>query len=400
MVVGTQAVAAVRATKVAAKTVDLRHTHDRVYLSPPSIGEREIELVAAAMRSGWVAPVGPDLALFEQEICAYVGVGHGVALSSGTAAIHLGLKALGVEPGDEVVVPTLTFGATAFAVQHAGAVPVFLDCEETTWNLDPTLLEEFLAERAARNALPAAIITVDLFGRMCDYAAIESVAAQYDVPILEDAAEALGATQGDRAAGSFGRLGVFSFNGNKIMTTAGGGMLVTNDKETADKVRYWSTQSREDFPWYEHHEVGFNYRMSNILAALGRGQFERLPDLIERRRHINAQYQALLAGVPGVEVVGDDPWGRSTLWLTTIRFRRPDGAELAVRVREALEMQNIESRPVWKPMHQQPVFIGHQSRLTGAADRIFADGLCLPSGADLSDADIVRVCTLVGEVCG
>jgi dTDP-4-amino-4,6-dideoxygalactose transaminase len=399
MVRGTQGVAGVRA-QAADATVQPTPAHERVYLSPPSLSEREIALVTAALRSGWAAPVGPDLTAFEQAICAFVGVSHGVALSSGTAAIHLGLKALGVEPGDEVVVPTLTFAATAFAVHHAGATPVFLDCEETTWNLDPTLLDEFLAERAARNALPAAIVTVDLFGRMCDYAAIEEVAAYFDVPILEDAAEALGATQGDRAAGSFGRVGVFSFNGNKIVTTSGGGMLVSDEQEIVEKAQYWSTQSREDFPWYEHHEVGFNYRMSNILAALGRGQLERLPELIEQRRRINAQYQVLLADVPGVEVVGDDPWGRSTHWLTTIRFRRPDGAELAVLSREALELQNIESRPVWKPMHQQPVFAQAESRLTGAADRIFADGLCLPSGARMADDDLALAASIVTASVG
>ncbi len=363
----------------------------RVYLSPPDVGEREVELVTAALRSGWVAPVGPDLAEFEHAIGEFSGVGHAVALSSGTAAIHLGLKALGVQPGDEVVVPTLTFGATAFAVVHAGATPVFLDCEETTWNLDPTLLSSFLAERDRLGTLPAAIITVDLFGRMCDYTAITAIADAYGIPVLEDAAEALGSTQGDRAAGSFGQVGVFSFNGNKIMTTSGGGMLVTDDESIADKVRFWSTQSREDFPWYEHNEIGFNYRMSNILAALGRGQLERLPQIIERRREINKQYRELLAEVPGVEVLGDDPWGRSNMWLTTIRFRRPYGAESAVRVRESLESHNIESRPAWKPMHQQPVFADAESHLTGAADRIFADGLCLPSGAAMSDSQVESV---------
>lgn len=369
----------------------------RVYLSPPSVTEREVELVAAAMRSGWVAPVGPDLTAFEDDICAFTGVGNAVALASGTAAIHLGLKALGVRPGDEVVVPTLTFGATAFAVVHAGAVPVFLDSEERTWNLDPQLLAEFLARRAAESRLPAAIITVDLFGRMCDYGAINGIAEGYGIPVLEDAAEALGSTQGSRAAGSFGRVGVFSFNGNKIMTTSGGGMLVTDDAAIADKVRFWSTQSREDLPWYEHNEIGFNYRMSNILAALGRGQLERLPAMIGRRREINALYRAELSGVAAVEVLADDPWGRSNMWLTTVRFGGHRGPKTAIEVREELATRGIESRPVWKPMHQQPVFAGAESHLSGAADRIFADGLCLPSGVDMSDADVREV---VGVIAG
>ena len=367
----------------------------RTYLSPPTVGEREIELVTAALRSGWVAPVGPDLTAFEEGISQFTGIPHAVALASGTAAIHLGLQALGVAPGDEVVVPTLTFGATAFAVVHAGATPVFLDSEETTWNLDPQLLADFLAERARRQALPAAIITVDLFGRMCDYAAIEKIAADYEVPILEDAAEALGSTQGPRSAGSFGRVGVFSFNGNKIMTTSGGGMLVTDDARLADKVRFWSTQSREDFPWYEHNEVGFNYRMSNILAALGCAQLERLPGMIESRREINQHYRESLADVPEVEVLGDDPWGRSNMWLTTVRFRGTDGPQTATRVRESLEAQAIESRPVWKPMHQQPVFSGAEIRLTGVADQIFADGLCLPSGPTMSLDTVDVVCDAV-----
>ena len=383
-------------------TIDVREgsSSARVYLSPPEVTEREIELVTAALRSGWVAPVGPDLAAFEQGICDFAGVAHAVALSSGTAALHLGLKALGVRPGDEVVVPTLTFGATAFAVVHAGATPVFLDSEEVTGNLDPLLLADFLAERAARNALPAAIITVDLFGRMCDYATIEQIAADYEIPILEDSAEALGSTQGDRAAGSFGRAAVFSFNGNKIMTTSGGGMLVTDDSTIAEKVRFWSTQSREDFPWYEHNEVGFNYRMSNILAALGRAQLERLPGIIERRRWINEQYRELMADLPSVEVWGDDPWGRSNMWLTTVRFRGPEGQELALRVREALETRRIESRPVWKPMHLQPVFATHEARTTGASNRIFADGLCLPSGQNLTDGQVGSVAATIHGTVG
>ena len=367
----------------------------RMYLSPPSMSEFEVEAAVTAIRSGWVAPLGPEVDGFEAEICAFTSVPHAVALASGTAAIHLGLKALGVEPGQDVLVPTLTFGATAFAVTYAGAHPVFLDVEETSWNLDPQVLRETLVERARKNALPAVILPVDLFGRTCDYASIVALAHEFEVPILEDAAEALGASHGSTSAGSFGRAAVFSFNGNKIMTTGGGGMFVTDDKSLADKVRFWSTQSREPLPWYQHEEIGYNYRLSSVLAAIGRAQLRRLPAMITRRREILAQYSLNLGIHDGVSLIQDPPWGRGNSWLTNVRFdlvRHPDAPEL---VRLALESENIESRPVWKPMHQQPVFKGAECHLTGAADRIFADGLCLPSGADMTDADIDLVSQIV-----
>ena len=363
----------------------------RMYLSPPSMSEFEVEAAVTAIRSGWVAPLGPEVDGFEAEICAFTSVPHAVALASGTAAIHLGLKALGVEPGQDVLVPTLTFGATAFAVTYAGAHPVFLDVEETSWNLDPQVLRETLVERARKNGLPAVILPVDLFGRTCDYASIVALAHEFEVPILEDAAEALGASHGSTSAGSFGRAAVFSFNGNKIMTTGGGGMFVTDDKSLADKVRFWSTQSREPLPWYQHEEIGYNYRMSNILAALGRAQLSRLPAMIERRREIRDRYANLFAHVAGVDVLGDPPWGRSNAWLTTVRFDLALHPDAPTRVREALEAENIESRPVWKPMHQQPVFTRSQSYLTGVADAVFAEGLCLPSGVGMTDDDVDRV---------
>jgi len=368
---------------------------ERIYLSAPQVTEIEIEYVTAALRSGWVAPLGPDVDAFEAEIIALTGVQHAVALSSGTAALQLGLMALGVRPGDEVIVPTLTFGATAFAVTYTGARPVFLDSEEQTWNLDPQLLSEVLAARAAEGNLPAAIIPVDLFGRTCDYEAITDIAARFEVPILEDAAEALGASCNGQSAGAFGRAGVFSFNGNKIITTSGGGMLVTDDTDIASKVRYWSTQSREPLPWYEHVEIGYNYRLSNVLAALGRGQLTRLDEMIKRRIANRSQYELALGGIDGVAVVMDPAWGQGNAWLTNIRFDPTlhPGAPEAVRL--ALEALNVESRPVWKPMHQQPVFADAQSHLTGVADRIFADGLCLPSGPQVTQADVELVCETV-----
>ena len=291
--------------------------------------------------------------------------------------------------------PTLTFGATAFAIRHTQATPVFLDSEAVSWNIDPWLLDEVLRARASQGRLPAAIVTVDLFGRTCDYDSILPVAAEFGVPVLVDAAEALGATYKGQPAGSMGDAAVFSFNGNKIITTSGGGMFVSDRKQLVEKVRHWSTQSREDFPWYEHNEIGYNYRMSNILAALGRAQLERLPTIIEKLRNITSWYTESLSGVPEIQVTQDPPWGRSNCWLTTVRFDRSLGEDAATSVREALEAENIESRPVWKPMHQQPVFAGAEAHLTGVADQIFAEGLCLPSGVALDREDIERITAII-----
>ena len=369
-----------------------------LYLSPPHVGDDEILAVTEALRSGWVAPLGPEVDGFEQDVAAFSGTTHAVALSSGTAALHLGLLALGVGPGDRVIVPTMTFGATAFAVTYTGATPVFIDVEEESWNLDPVLLDATLADMARRNELPAAIVSVDVFGRPCQYDEILASASTYGIPVLADAAEALGAHYGDEPVGSFGRAAVFSFNGNKIMTTSGGGMLVTDDAELATKVRFWSTQSRQPLPWYEHEEIGFNYRMSNILAALGRAQLRRLPAMIERRREIFAGYLEYLGDIEGVALVGDPSWGRSTMWLTTVRFNSAVHPEAPTRVREALMAQRIESRPVWKPMHQQPVFAESPRHITGVADAVFADGLCLPSGSAMTDDDVHRVSRVVRDV--
>lgn len=370
-------------------------TDCRIFLSPPSVTPLDTSAVQAVFESGWVAPVGPALDSFENDLALVSGCHYAVALSSGTAAIHLGLLALGVEACDEVLVPSLTFGATAFAVVHAGARPLFLDVEKDSWNLDPAVLETLLAERATVDRLPAAVLTVDVFGRTCDYDAILPICAAYGVPVLADSAEALGARHGERPAGSMGSAAVFSFNGNKIITTSGGGALVTDDPEIARKVRKWASQSREPFPWYEHEEIGYNYRMSNILAALGRSQLARLPEIVEKRRGIRDRYAKELEALPGVTVMGDPPWGRWNGWLTTVLFEGDIYPGAPTRIREALEACNIESRPVWKPMHQQPVFRDCEAVLTGVADRIFAEGLCLPSGTCMSDEDVDRVVAVV-----
>ncbi len=375
-------------------------TSARIFLSPPNIGDFEIDHVVRALRSGWVAPVGPELEGFEADVASFVGVEAAVALSSGTAALHLGLLALGVRPGNEVICPTLTFAATAFAIRNANATPIFLDSEPMSWNLDPQVLNEVLRAKASSNVLPSAIVAVDVFGRTCDYGNVLAVANRYEVPVLVDAAEALGANWQGRAAGSLGRAAVFSFNGNKIITTSGGGMLVGNNVELVERARFWSTQSREDLPWYEHREIGFNYRMSNILAALGRAQLERLPSIVAKRRLINDWYREALDSANGVDVIADPPWGRSNAWITTIRIDASSHTDGPTRVREALESHNIEARPVWKPMHQQPVFLEYEAHLTGSADLIFSEGLCLPSGVALEQGDVERISELILATLG
>lgn len=375
------------------------NTHSgRLYLAPPWVSETDATIVHSAIESGWVAPLGPEVDAFEEALAETSGRQSAVALSSGTAALHMGLLALGVGPGDEVVTSTLTFAATAFAIAYVGAQPVFLDVEDEAWNLDPALLEMFLATRAAEGNLPAAVVPVDVFGRTCDYRQILPLCAEYGIPVLCDSAEALGAVHEGAPAGSLGVAAVFSFNGNKIITTSGGGALVTDDPLIADRVRKWSNQSREPFPWYEHEEIGYNYRLSNVLAALGRSQLARLPEVIERRRAIRDRYAETLEDLPGTTVLGDPPWGRWNGWLTTVLFDSAIHPNAAISVREALEVANIEARPIWKPMHQQPVFAGSESVLTETADRLFAEGLCLPSGTGMSNGDVDRVLEVVANV--
>lgn len=370
----------------------------RLHLSPPWVDESEIAAVTAAINSGWVAPLGPEVEAFEDALGDVTGRQQVIALSSGTAALHMGLLALGIQPGDEVVTSTLTFAATAFAIAYLGANPVLLDVEEASWNLDPALLEDFLAVRAAKGKLPSAVMPVDVFGRTSDYERILPICSKYEVKVICDSAESLGAFSGTNPAGSLGAAAVFSFNGNKIITASGGGALLTDDPRIADKVRKWSNQSREPFPWYEHSEIGFNYRLSNVLAALGRAQLHRLSEIVNRRRRIRARYAATLNPITGVSVLGDPPWGQSNGWLTTVQFDGSMFPSVATTVRKALEIRNIEARPVWKPMHQQPVFAHEESILTGTADRIFSEGLCLPSGTGMTDADVDRVLEVVLDV--
>lgn len=369
-----------------------------LHLSQAHVTEAEREAVIRALSSGWVAPVGPEVDGFEQDFEVFTGARFALALSSGTAGLHLGLLGLGVRRDDLVVIPTLTFAATAFAVTYVGAQPVLLDVEQQSFGLDAVILSEFLEEHYRAGGRVAAVVPVDLVGRPADYDRLLAVTAEYDIPMLIDAAESLGATYRGRPAGTFGQAGVFSFNGNKIMTTSGGGMLVSDDEALMENARRWSAQSRQPVPWYEHEEIGFNYRMSNILAALGRAQLVRLPDMIKRRRAIHSLYRDLLSGIEGLEVTEDPEWGRGNSWLTTITLDREILPGMATFIREHLHEQQIETRPFWKPMHAQPVFRNVMTRLTGVADRLFEEGLCLPSGVGLTDDDVARVAEGIRQV--
>ena len=363
----------------------------RIHLSAPDVRQAEKELLLAAVESGWAAPAGPDLDAFEAEVAAVCGVDHAVGLSSGTAALHLALVALGAGPGDDVVVSTFTFAASANAVTYVGATPVFVDSDEATWNMDPSLLDELLGERAAAGRLPAAVVCVDLYGQPADYRRIEPICAEYDVPLIEDAAEAIGSSLDGRPAGSFGRAAALSFNGNKLITTSGGGMLVSADEGLVERVRFLSTQAKEPAPHYEHHEVGFNYRLSNLLAAFGRGQLSALGERIERRRSFFDRYVEVLGDVEGVTFQPEIEGGFCNRWLTCALVRPERAGFRAEDLRLHLEGDDIESRPTWKPMHQQKAFAGCEAKLDGVSDRLFAEGICLPSGSGMSDADLDRV---------
>ena len=367
----------------------------RIYLSPPDVGPLEEEYLVAALRSGWVAPLGPEVDAFERELAERIGVAHGVALSSGTAGLHLGLLALGVGPGDVVVTSTMTFAATANAIVYTGAEPYFVDADLATGNMSPDLLELALTRLAEAGVHVAAIVPVDLLGKAVDYTAIEEIAARHGVPVLADAAESLGATHGGRAAGGFGRASVLSFNGNKIMTTSGGGMLLTDDADFAARVRYLATQARQPVVHYEHTEIGYNYRLSNLLAALGRAQLIRLDTMIARRRTLRDRYRARFADVPGVDLFGAEGDEADNVWLTSILVDAAVAGWEPDELRAALTAADIECRPLWKPMHLQPVFRGARGQITGAAERLFRTGLTLPSGSALVDADVERVFSVI-----
>lgn len=343
-----------------------------------------------AFDSGWITPGGPDLAAFETELAEQVG-GHVAALASGTAALHLALEAVGVGRGDDVLVSTLTFAAPAFACTYLGARPVFVDADPRTWQLDAALLDEYLSGARVR---PRAVVVVDLYGQPADHLAIAEVCARHGVAVIEDAAEALGSSLHGRPAGSFGQAAALSFNGNKIVTTGGGGALVSGDRAVADRARHLGTQARQPVPHYEHHEVGYNYRLSNLLAAVGRGQLRTLPERIERRRRAHARYRHHLEGIDGVafqQPVEGASWNH---WLTTIEFDPAHGWQRD-RVIAALRDAGIEARPGFMPMHLQPVFADAASVGGAVAARHFQRSVSVPSGAALTDSTVDEICGII-----
>jgi dTDP-4-amino-4,6-dideoxygalactose transaminase len=375
---------------------------DHIYLSPPDITEHEEQAVLAAIRSGWIAPVGPDIDAFEREIAEFVGRDHAVALASGTAALHLGLLDIGARPGTVVLAATMTFAATANAIVYTGATPVFVDCDDTG-NLSPSLLERAIEAELARGSTIVAVLPVDLFGKPADYASIGLVAGRHDIPVLSDAAESLGAVRQGLPAGKPGLAAAISFNGNKIMTTSGGGMLVTDDARMAARARYLSTQARQPVTHYEHTDIGYNYRLSNLLAALGRAQLVRLPQMIERRRQNRLWYRELVDGIPGVSIFGGEDGSTSAagdhdnFWLTSILVDEDAAGWSARQLREHLGRLDIEARPLWKPMHLQPVFAGARAYTDGTAERLFDTGLSLPTGSTLTSEQRGRIAAGVEE---
>lgn len=372
----------------------------RIFLSAPDIGELERQFVEEAFVTNWIAPLGPHVDAFEDEFSAFTGMRAACALSSGTAGLHLALLLAGVEAGDEVLCSTFSFVASANPITYLGARPVFVDSEWSSWNLDPGVLEDVLKRKAAAGKVPRALMLVHIYGQSSDIDPILATCARYGVVVVEDAAESLGATYRGKYAGTFGQIGVFSFNGNKIITTSGGGMLVSNDRKLIERGRFLATQARDPGTYYQHSFTGYNYRLSNVSAAIGRGQMRMLPLKIEARRRIFERYRAALGDMPGITFMPEATFGRSTRWLTCILV---DEAKLGVSRAEivrAMEECNIETRPVWRPLHRQPLFAGSEVHGGEVSEMIGQRGLSLPSSSNLSDADQERVITAFRRIAG
>ncbi|PLW93229.1 MAG: pyridoxal phosphate-dependent aminotransferase [Marinilabiliales bacterium] len=365
----------------------------RIWLSPPHMGVSEINYVKEAFDTNWIAPLGPNVDQFERDLIEYTGVGHAAALSSGTAAIHLALILAGVKAGDEVITSTFTFSATVNPIVYQGAIPILIDSESGTWNMDPDLLEKSIKERIRKGKKPKAIILVHLYGMPAQVDEIKDMADQYEIPLIEDAAEALGSTYKEKALGTYGLMGVLSFNGNKIITTSGGGALISDNKELIDKSRFLATQARDDAPHYQHSEVGYNYRMSNVLAGIGRGQMEVLDDHIKLRRSNFQYYKDHLSKYEGMSFLEEPNKDYlSNYWLTCILVNPAQTRGITREdIRLALQDENIEARPLWKPMHLQPVFKDYPYYGGGTSEKLFEIGLCLPSGSNMTDEDRGRV---------
>lgn len=363
----------------------------RIFLSPPHMCGEEMKFVQEAFASNYIAPVGPQLDAFEREFCELVGIPHAVALSSGTAAMHLALRLLDIGPGDTVIAPSLTFVGGVNPAIYQGGELAFIDSERISWNIDPTLVEEELAFRSRQGKLPKAVISADIYGQCADMEMLLAICASYDVPLVSDSAEALGATWRGLSAGVGAKAAIYSFNGNKIITTSGGGMLASPDEQFIEKARFLSEQARDHAPHYEHSQIGYNYRMSNISAAIGRGQLRRLGERVEIKRRIFDNYEKAFADVAGIEFMPEARYGRSSRWLSVVLIEPKEFGADRERVRIALEKENIESRAVWKPMHLQPVFKGSSMRGGKVCEDFFQRGLCLPSGTAMSDEDLEKV---------
>jgi len=364
----------------------------RIYLSSPHMSGEEMNYINLAFDQNWVAPLGPNLDAFEASLAKYCHVDHAAALSSGTAAIHLSLVIAGVQPGDEVIASTFTFSATINPILYQGAIPILVDSEVRTWNMDPELLEYAIKDRQKKGKKPKAILIVHLYGMPANMTEILRISNKYNIPVIEDAAEALGSRLDNRPVGSFGKMAVLSFNGNKIITTSGGGALISNDTEIIKKVKFLATQARDEAPHYQHSEVGYNYRMSNVLAGIGCAQLGAISDRIEKRRGNFSFYKNNLKQYDGIEFL-EEPSSQyfSNYWLTTILIDPEKIKMTSSSLQIMLEENNIESRPLWKPMHLQPVFSTYPSYLNGSSQELFSKGLCLPSGSNMSDDDRYRI---------
>ncbi|MDG5471713.1 aminotransferase class I/II-fold pyridoxal phosphate-dependent enzyme [Jeotgalibacillus sp. ET6] len=368
---------------------------ERIFLSSPHMGSAEQLFINDAFDTNWIAPVGPHLTKFEEEVAAYSGTKGAVAVTSGTAAIHLALRALGIGSGDVVFCSSFTFVASANPILYQGAKPVFIDSEPESWNMSPKALKRALEEAEKSGQLPKAIVAVNLYGQSADYDELKKICERYQVPIVEDAAESLGATYKGKASGTFGEFGIFSFNGNKIITTSNGGMIVSDDMDALQKIRFWSTQAKDIAKYYQHSETGYNYRLSNVLAGIGRGQLMVLDDRVEARRRVFNRYQEAFSGLRGIHFMPETKHGRSTRWLTALTLDSSVITAPPEKIIEALEVQNIETRRLWKPMHRQPLYAHcnyypHDEQ-TSVCDSLFASGLCLPSGSNLTPSQQNRV---------
>ena len=363
---------------------------DKIWLSSPHMGGSEMKYVQEAYDTNWIAPLGPNVDGFEQSLQKYLQIGHVAALSSGTAAIHLALILLGVGYGDEVIASSFTFSATVNPITYVGAIPILIDSEADTWNMSPELLEEAIKNRTKKWKKPKAIILVHLYGMPAKIEEIMAIANQYEIPVIEDAAEALGSKYKGKPLGTFGKIGILSFNGNKIITTSSGGALISNEKKLVEKTRFLATQARDSAPHYQHSHIGFNYRMSNILAGIGRGQMKVLDKHIALRRQNHQFYQDIFKATDEVSLLEEpDADYFSNFWLTTILIHSKDKYREDLRL--ALEKENIESRPLWKPMHMQPVFKDCPAYVDGTSERLFKKGLCLPSGSNLTQEQKKRI---------